>query len=365
MYDTNFFIQTYPLKQRILAREFCAQEAHAVYNELAAGLAARPFVFNIETTNHCNMRCLMCQRTTDHNVPLQHMDMEVFSRVAEQLAPQQPADMDRWDSFVQEVMQPAPGPCENNFYFDVVSRCVTLHGFGEPLLDPLLPQRVELLTKYSVPSYFSANPNNIRLDVMEQLFEVGAGYVKFAMDSLDDARAREIRGPRCDFSKAYDLLRQTLELKKRKNASTVIVMTMLDFSGETGPDSEPAKFLELFANEDVYAYVKSVDNKWLLAKKGEEDKTRGGDNSHYSRQYCEYPFTSLTVMADGSVVPCTQDINSTWTFGNVMEQPLEEIWRSEKLREFRRMHVEGRYDADFMCHAQCDQNMATYFINND
>ncbi len=362
MYDTNFFMSTFKLKKEIISRKAASRDYEEIYQIFNQNLTPSPFVFNIETTNFCNMTCIMCQRTNELERPLMHMDMQTFKNIIEQLKPRTSDDYQRWQKFVRKNLFDSSGPSENNFYYQVISRSITLHGFGEPLLDPMLPERVALMTQRQIPSYFSCNPNNIRLDFIKELFQAKIGYIKFAMDSLDDARAREIRGRKADFTRAYELIEEVLELKKAVRAETVIVMTMLDFIGANGLDSEPKRFMDLWQGKDVYAYVKSLDNRWLLKRKGEHEKAKGKDKSHYGKQYCEFPWTSITILADGSVVPCTQDINGLWTFGNVNEKPLANIWRSPKYQEFRRMHVMGNFFPDFMCHSKCDLNLACYFL---
>lgn len=364
MYDTNFFMSTLKLKKKIVSREATFRDSEAICQIFNQNLAPSPLVFNIETTNFCNMTCVMCQRTNELKRPLMHMEMQTFKNIIEQLKPRTPEDYQRWQKFVRENLDESSEPSENNFYYQVISKSITLHGFGEPLLDPMLPERVALMTQSRIPSYFSCIPNNIRLDFIKELFQAKVGYIKFAMDSLDDARAREIRGKKADFTRAYELVGKVLELKKAMGAETVIVMTMLDFIGTNGPDSETKRFLDLWRERDVYAYVKSLDNKWLLDRKGEHEKARGKDRSHYSKQYCEFPWTSITILADGSVVPCTQDINGLWVFGNVNEKPLAAIWGSPKYQEFRQMHVMGNFPPDFMCHSRCDLNLASYFLGN-
>lgn len=355
-------MNSYDLKREILKGRHVGTAATDIYEKLNACLSPRPCVFNIETTSYCNMRCVMCQRTTDMTRKPRHMDMKTFSRVADQLSPMSDAEKAQWRAFVERRLLTGAETTENTFYFDIVSQSVTLHGFGEPLLDPLLPQRVALLSQRSIPSYFSCNPCNIELDFIEELFDAGIGYIKFAMDSLDDAEARRIRGGPADFSRSYENILKVLELKKRKGASTVIVMTMLDFCGEFGQTSQAARFLELWRDKGVYAYVKTVDNKWLLQRKGETDKSRGENKSHYCAQYCEYPWTSLTVLADGSVVPCTQDINGSHIFGNVNDAPLAGIWNNREMRQFRMAQITGEFPDDFMCHARCDYPILAYHL---
>ena len=110
------------------------------------------------------------------------------------------------------------------------------------------------------------------------------------------------------------------------------------------------EFLKFWAPYDVFAYVKSQDNRWLF----EQDKDLK-NNSHYAQQYCEYPWTSLTVMADGNVVPCTQISNNELVLGNIKENTLEEIWNGKKYEELRKMHISGNFPKDHKCLKKCDQ----------
>lgn len=353
MYDTQFMMDTFDLKRRIQSRTMGPDSAASIGAEFEARRSKLPFVFNIETTSHCNMSCLMCQRTTDFQRKPEHMSDSTFEAILSQIKPQTTETLAKWRDFSYEKMERAKGGpfTENDFYFDVVSSCVTLHGFGEPLLDKKLPERIAALGKLGVNTYFSCNPCNIKIDFFRRLFEAGAGYIKLAMDSLDDAEAKKFRGGNADFSKSYQNVLDVLKLKEEMSAKTKIVMTMLNISGRK---EDEGKFLSLWKGRDVLAYVKSVDNKWLMSLKGEKDYSERENKSHYAKQYCEFPWTSITILADGSVVPCTQDINAKWNFGNINKMSFEEIWNSPKYQEFRRLHLSADAPSTFMCKASCD-----------
>lgn len=361
MYDTDFMAQTFALKKKIISGQVDSSEAGKLFEMFEQLRRSKPMVFNIETTSVCNMRCVMCQRTTDMKRKPRKMPMEVFGRVVEQMEPVASEDYRNWQKFVNANLREGEAPSENNYYFDIISNGVTLHGFGEPLLDPDLPERVALLSAKGINSYFSVNPCNIKLDFISALFEAGATHIKFAMDSLDDDMAREIRGGSADFTQSYQNVLDVLELKKKMGAETTIVMTMLDMSGDP---TVLGKFLALWEGKDVYAYGKSIDNQWLLKDKEVEQGADVDNKSHYKKQYCEFPWTSVTILEDGSVVPCTQDINATWNFGNVMEQSLEEIWNGPKYEEFRKLHLSRDYSEDFMCHKNCDLDLLSYFYED-
>jgi radical SAM protein with 4Fe4S-binding SPASM domain len=61
---------------------------------------------------------------------------------------------------------------------------------------------------------------------------------------------------------------------------------------------------------------------------GEESRVR-----RYT-SYCHRPYANLTIFSNGDVVPCENDYNATFTFGNVSDQNLQSIFSSVKAKAF-------------------------------
>jgi radical SAM protein with 4Fe4S-binding SPASM domain len=59
-----------------------------------------------------------------------------------------------------------------------------------------------------------------------------------------------------------------------------------------------------------------------------------------SRRRCTWPWAYVFVTWDGFISPC-QAIPSQYYMGNLQEDSLEKIWRSEKYRDFRRQLKSG------------------------
>lgn len=55
------------------------------------------------------------------------------------------------------------------------------------------------------------------------------------------------------------------------------------------------------------------------------------------------------IKANGDVVACCADWNKATAIGNIHEERFSEIWRGERLRAFRRMHLEGRRTENPSC----------------
>ena len=110
------------------------------------------------------------------------------------------------------------------------------------------------------------------------------------------------------------------------------------------------QFLNFWKGKDVFAYIKSQDNRWLF----EQNKDMQ-NNSHYAQQYCEFPWTSATIMAEGNVVPCTQISNDEIVLGNVKEKSINDIWNGEEYQKLRQMHITGKFPKGHKCIEKCDQ----------
>ena len=63
MYDINFYKKSYPLKQDITKGKLSLKEVQNIGKELENLRNKAPTIFNIETTNYCNMKCVFCART--------------------------------------------------------------------------------------------------------------------------------------------------------------------------------------------------------------------------------------------------------------------------------------------------------------
>ncbi|MBF0216063.1 MAG: SPASM domain-containing protein [Candidatus Omnitrophica bacterium] len=350
MYDIRFFRVCGDIKRRITGPdEKPGEEEIAAFFERER--SRLPAVFNIETTNVCNMTCIMCPRTTLMDRPIKTMDMELFEKVLSQIKPFTGEDLDDFDGFIQRTYSIYPSEMsENAFYFYTSSRYLVLHGFGDPLLDPHIGERIKACTRMGVPTYFSCMPANIKVEKVAEMMKNGLGVIKFSMDSLDDLTEKKIRGEKSNFTDSYRKVKELISIKERDPAiKTKITVVMLAL--ESGPHMEKMceDFLSLWREEPVYAYVKSQDNRWLY-EGSEELECR----SHYESQYCEFPWMSLTVMADGSVVPCTQDYNAEMVMGNVSTETLGEIWNGKRYEEFRKRHIYGGFPGNYKCSSRCD-----------
>ena len=199
MIDIEFYMKVYDLKKRLMNGEKMPRAF--LEEQFEAFRSPEPVVYNIETTNACNMRCEMCPRTTMMTRPIETMQPELFKSVIDQLKPFSTEQLDRWEKFVAENYGIHKNDVsENHFFLYVIPRVIVLHGYGDPLLDKNMPQYVKWMTERGLESYFSCNPANINMDRTIETFENGLGFVKYSIESVDDLRHKEVRGKASNFT---------------------------------------------------------------------------------------------------------------------------------------------------------------------
>ncbi len=346
MFDIKYYQRASGIKKRLAAGEKLGKEY--LSGELERCRSKDPVLFNIETTNACNMKCVMCPRTTMMTRPVETMDMETFKKIAGQIKPFMAQEWKEWEDFCESYYGvPRDGMSENHYFLYVIPKVIVLHGYGDPLLDVRMPERISMLTELGIPSYFSCNPANINIDKTAKMFEKGLCYVKFSIESIDDGVHKMIRGDASNFTESYSRILELLRIKKANNYKTTIVITMLDL-GRQMQQGDFEKLKDRFRDLDVYAYLKSQDQKWYSKK---EIQTK---SIHWT-EFCQFPWSSMTVKSNGEAAMCVEDFNNEIILGNAKKEPLYEIWNGRRYAELRKMHFE--MDRKVKCTQNCDMRL--------
>lgn len=307
-----------------------------------------PVVYNIETTNACNMRCKMCPRTTMMTRPVETMKPDVFRRVIDQLRPWTAGEWSDWQDFVEACYKiDRNDMSENHFFLHIIPKVIVLHGYGDPLLDKNMPLYVKWMAERGLDSYFSCNPANIDIARTVQTFENGLGYIKYSIESVDDEQHKAIRGQASNFTQSYRNIMQILDYKARRNYQTTIVITMLDLNRENQVE-EWERLKEAFSGCDVYIYLKSQDQLWY-------DDTQMQTRSIHWQEFCQFPWSSMTVKSNGECAMCVEDFQNEIILGDAKTESLYDIWNGEKYDKFRRDHY--NLTPGIKCTERCDMKL--------
>ena len=344
MFDISYVRRSIDLKKRILSGENIPN-LFELLEELRDKEAR---VFQLETTNACNMTCVFCPRTELMDRSIGHINMKEFKSIIDQLSHFTPDEEMKWEKYVEtHGMKNSSAQEEDFFYYFICSKTIILHGFGDPLLDNNLTERVAYCSEKGVQTYFSTNPVNINLAVMKRLGEAGLTYIKFHLDGVNNEDQLFYRG-RVDstYQKTVDKIEATIDLFDKEKLPTRVVLTKLKFNDNDDLDRQ---FLDYWQSKNVMAYIKNQHNRWLY-----EEENAVENDAEYMTRYCEFPWSSLSILKDGSVVPCPLEYNGELVMGNVKDNSLNDIWNGDEFSGLRKMHISGNFPKGHFCTTQCD-----------
>jgi radical SAM protein with 4Fe4S-binding SPASM domain len=299
----------------------------------------------VESTNRCNLKCKTCIQYRGNWEPQRDLSLAELVMITDQLPELE------WTA---------------------------LHGIGEPLLNPALPDMIRHLKNRQV--VVCLNSNGILLDEIHQNALIDAGLDELRI-SLDAASAEDYKAVRNSdkFDRIISNLRTfSNQLKLRTRSNPKISLWYL---GNTENISELPEFLRLAASlevDEVYlqrlvyfqddegyglaraektladsnaAAVEFIQKSQDLASQlGIQFRASGlnsplqslKENSNNQSPWtkCYRPTTLMYITANGNVLPCciSPFATSDYAFlilGNVFESSLAEIWSGAAYTNFR------------------------------
>ncbi len=273
-------------------------------------------VFNVEITNRCPLRCVMCPRTEDMTRDQGHMDFALFQRIIDELVRCNPT----WSDSVP----------------------VRLHGFGESLVHPQFDRFISYAESSGIRTCLSINPLVMTPDVRSRLLNADPSLLYVSLDGHDDASFEEIRGVRKAYERSRANLLAFLSEKRASRARSFIVVSMISF------DRNAESIRECQA---YWSGLEGIDEFRL------KPFTTWDGNSQSVNQLvgisppgappvqtpvtCRWPWTAMTVLWDGDVVPCCNDFDKRYVLGNLNSQSLTSIWNSEPMTSLRAEFASG------------------------
>lgn len=221
----------------------------------------------------------------------------------------------------------------------VVSRVplVDIHGYGEPLLDGRLAERIRYIKSHS-PCWVTVTTNGSLLTGPKgaELISAGLDYLVVSLDPGNTALHDRKRSP-LSHAEIVENLERLLFIK---NALSV---------------SHPKVYLSSVVYEenqkDVAAFLNRwgprVDGIWL------HPLTNWGGAIPVSEPCraipCKKLWFNLAVLWDGSVVLCCADHSGRHFLGNLRNSSLMDIWTAEPYHRIRRASLQGRLWEGLLC----------------
>lgn len=269
-----------------------------------------------EVTDHCNAICIMCPRE-------QHEDAR----------PHGIMDLEKYKRSIDEVVS-------------LGAKKIVLTGFGEPLIDKTLEQKIAYAKAKNLNTYIITNGSLITRARAKSLIDSG----------LDEMRV-SFYGMRPE---TYNVVMEKLDF----HVATNNLLGFLEERSQRGlkkPKLE-LSYLVMKENEsDVEAFRAYWEPRadaiemWKPHNFGDGRSYRERHQAVELKTSCGRPENGpLQIQWDGEVIPCCYDYNNQIVLGNAFEQPVLEILNGDKYRFLRWAHRTKNFRLFPYCD-QCDQ----------
>lgn len=288
-----------------------------------------PDVIRIESIGICNFKCIHCPTGTQPNLR-KALTQEQFDTILEQFKAHQ-----------------------------FIPRVVVLYHGGEPLLNKNLATFIRTLKAYGVQkTVITTNASLLTEEKAEELILAGLDEMKVSFDgnSPEENNAIRVKG---DFFKHAANIKAMCKIRKKlgKTNPHIIISNIQIPTRET--------LQEMAQNADVHCltqfkeipaylteYFKDELNEltfWTFPAHRWPGYEKFGNFEEVElplkqkATYCGSLFETFSIMSNGNVVPCCNDLPGELVQGNVYEKSPFEIWNSPDYRKLRDDFQKGIY----------------------
>ena len=274
-----------------------------------------PYTIMIEPNNICNLQCPLCPtgaRTLKR--PLGQMEIDTFKKIVDDVG----------DYTIH----------------------LRLWNWGEPLLNKKLYDMIKYAKKKKIFINISTNGTFLNENNVKEIVDSGLDEMIVSVDGATQETYEKYRiGGKLDIIlRGIKLL---TEAKKERNSKIpyinlqFILMShneheindIRKIANELGVNALTFKsvgVMDVELNEDIKKYLPNNPELGRYIVKNNETRRK-----LTQRNMCDTMYDETTIAWNGEILPCCNDAHASYSFGNVLNENLWDIWRNEKYAKFR------------------------------
>lgn len=270
-----------------------------------------PPYYIIEPTNHCNFKCVMCPNKLYKSEQKGHMSFDLFKKIIKQIS-------------------------ESAVY-------IQLYWMGEPLLCPNIFDMISYIkqnTKAKV--ILSTNGSLLEEKLARKILYSGLDILIISIDAISSSNLYS--SIRC--GGALDRLISNTEYFLKNNTDINVILQMISFKKNT----KEADFIK----SRFSAYKFRFQVSWLDTWAGQFPEINEmsfdlSPNRNVKRLPCSDLWYKASIHWDGKVTLCCHDWNWEVVVGDLRKSSMAEIWNSNLMRNYRKIHCSRQYEKISLC----------------
>ena len=227
---------------------------------------------------------------------------------------------------------------------------INIHHRGESLIHPDLFEMIKYAKQKGLLIKLHTNATLLTEEKSYELLKSGLDLLSFSFEGYNKEIYEKIR-VNANFDKTLNNIIRFLQIKKlmrKTKPYTIIEILKIPGLGEVEPAVEKLK--ERLRSLPLDEFCVKPTHNWAGNISFGEDK----NNISKINRPCTFPWYSLTILWDGTVVPCPQDFFGEIQLGNINDSSLSEIWNNNRMVYLREKMIAGEYDVLKPCNS-CDR----------
>lgn len=217
---------------------------------------------------------------------------------------------------------------------------LTLSGVGDPLLSPNFFEVIEYGRHAGLAIHVETDLVGISIEMLSRLAASGIDVISFHLPALSAQSYEAVMG-RDGYVEVLENIRQLLLARRELGSSIPIIVPIF------------TKCQQNLAQMEAWydQWLRAVGSAVIRGPStcgGQIPDVAVADMSPSGRRPCGRISSRVTVLSDGRVVSCEEDVTGIQVMGRIGQESLAEIWgkRFEALRED---HRKGKWDQYSLC----------------
>lgn len=288
-----------------------------------------PFIVNIDPSDACNFQCKFCP-TGDRELMKKTpgrghgiMDFDLYKKIIDDC-------------------------CK----FEDKIKVIRLYKDGEPFVNPRFADMVKYAKDSGCCDRVDTTTNAALLThkLSDEIIAAGLDRINISIEGVTDEQYLDFSRAKVKFTDLVENIRYLYEHKTN-------LEMLVKINGDVISEEQKQQFLDTFGDITDNIFIESIMDCWPTFEqtKVEVNQKRGiYGNEIKEVMVCPYVFYSMYINSDGTASLCFLDWKHELLIGDAKTQCLQDIWKSEKLAEYRKMFLKMERKSHPIC-ANCGQ----------
>ncbi|MBN1296343.1 radical SAM protein [bacterium] len=274
---------------------------------------SRPVSMQLEITNACNFRCLMCPfhgPEKASNRPIGCLQVADYRSLLEQ-------------------------------FREMGGTFLIPQGAGESFLHPDIGEMLTIATAdMDLDVGLNTNGSHMSDEIIRTILDCGVKEIGFSIDALDPETFHRITGG--DLAQVEEGIDLLIARRRERRQRLPLIRVLIVEQAENREEIP----------EFVSRWISRVDEVVVQALRVEAGRTLG-ERRKEKRRPCRHLIDTIFVQWDGQMVVCCEDWESVTGVGNVFESSLRELWLGPVMNAYRDAQRRGIWAPPEICR-RCD-----------